>query len=325
MNPDSANPARPAAARDFVTVTPSPAIDISAFVERIIPFSKLRCEAVRYDPGGGGINVARVLKRFGAVPRALIPVGGPQGELLRRLLKEEDLSAIVVGIAADTRQDFTVFDRQSGDQYRFVFPASPITRGEVASLFEALEGAAPAPGYLVVSGSCPENVAAAFFGDAARVAINAGAKLVVDTSGPALSIAAAHAPYLIKPNLREFETLVGSSLPTDDLRVSAARNLLAHNKLELIALTLGADGALLVSRHGAWRGAAPKIEPLSTVGAGDSFLGALVWELSKSVPLNEALRFAIAAGSAALLAPGTELCRPQDIERLVPLVSVEEV
>lgn len=310
---------------EFATVTPSPTIDISAVVERIVPFSKLRCESARYDPGGGGINVARVLKRFGGNPRAVIPVGGPQGELLRRLLKQEDLSAVMVRITADTRQDFTVFERESGDQYRFVFPASPISRSEATSVFDALSDIAPVPAYLVVSGSCPENVAAGFFDDAARAARKASAKLVVDTSGSALSAAIQHAPYLIKPNLREFETLAGCILPTDDLRLRAARDLLAGGRVELIALTLGADGALLISRNGAWRGVAPKIQPLSTVGAGDSFLGAFVWQLGKAAPLSEALRFAIAAGSAALLAPGTELCRPEDIERLLPLVRVHEV
>ncbi len=310
---------------EFATVTPSPTIDISAFVQRIIPFTKLRCESVRYDPGGGGINVARVLKRFGASPSAVIPVGGPQGELLRRLLKEEDLSAVTVCIAADTRQDFTVFERQSGAQYRFVFPASPMTGTEVTTLFEALKGIVPAPRYLVVSGSCPADVATSFFDDAESAAMNTGAKLVVDTFGSALSIAVDHAAYLIKPNLREFEDLMGSGLRTDNLRVKAARDLLTRSELEMIAVTLGADGALLVSRNGAWRGMAPKIEALSTVGAGDSFLGAFLWKLSKAVALNEALRFAIAAGSAALLAPGTELCRPQDIERLFPLVRVDEI
>jgi len=107
--------------------------------------------------------------------------------------------------------------------------------------------------------------------------------------------------------------------------VKAARDLLARSKLELITVTLGAEGALLVSRHGVWRGMAPKIEPLSTVGAGDSFLGAFVWQLSKAAPLADALRFGIAAGSAALLAPGTELCRPQDVQRLLPSVRVDQI
>jgi 6-phosphofructokinase 2 len=244
--------------------------------------------------------------------------------LLRRLLKQEDLSAITVGVAADTRLDFTVFERQDAAQYRFVFPASPMTGREVTTLFEALEDVAPAPGYLVVSGSCPEDITGQFFDDAATMVYAARSSRSIRPGG-ALSIAVDRAAYLIKPNLREFEDLMGSGLRTDDLRVKAARDLLARSELELIAVTLGADGALLVSHNGAWRGMAPKIEPLSTVGAGDRFLGAFVSQLSKATPLKGALRFAIGVGSAALLAPSTKLCRPQDVEQLLPSVTVDEL
>lgn len=315
----------PAFAAEIVTLTPSPALDITASVERVVPLSKMRCGEVRHDPGGGGINVARVLRRFGVTAKAVFPAGGGNGELLKRLLKQEDIFAVSVPIAADTRQDFTVFERQGGAQYRFVFPGSPLTASEVGALTATLDEIRPAPELLIVSGSFPENTDVAIFAATARVIAATKAKLVVDTTGASLASALKHPVYLIKPNLHELEDLTQSSLNTEDLRLGAVRTLLREKKIELIALTLGADGAVLASRDGVWRGSAPKVQPQSTVGAGDSFMGGLVWQLSRGASCADTLRFAIAAGSAALLAPGTELCRIADIEALLPEVRVSQV
>jgi 6-phosphofructokinase 2 len=167
----------------------------------------------------------------------------------------------------------------------------------------------------------PEN----FFARVARHAARLGAKCVVDTSGQALKAAIAQGVALIKPNLVELSDLVGASLETDSSRIAACRKLIADGRVEVVALTLGDQGALLVTAEKAFRAKPLAIEPVSTVGAGDSFLGGLVAALASGDSLEHAFRVAVAAASAAVLSPGTELCHEEDVRRLLAQVDVSEV
>jgi 6-phosphofructokinase 2 len=309
----------------IVTLTVNPAVDISTSVERIAPFNKLRCGPARRDPGGGGINVARVLGRFGMEAKAIYPAGGPTGQILQRLLKEEGIESLVIPIEGETREDFSVTERASGKQFRFILPGPPLRHEEYEALLDALERCEPKPDFVIASGSLPLGVPADFLARAACMTAWRGAKLVLDSSGPAFRAALAGPIYLIKPNLREFYELMQTPLETEAAQLEAARTLLAAKNVEIIALTLADQGALLVTREAAWRGRAPKLKPVSTVGAGDSFLGALLWRLIQGRALDDALRYGIAAGSAALLSEGTELCRVEDVENLLPEIMIEAV
>jgi 6-phosphofructokinase 2 len=152
--------------------------------------------------------------------------------------------------------------------------------------------------------------AADFYAQAAQAAKACGAKVIVDTSGPALDAALDEGVYLIKPNLRELREMTGLSLDDQDSRIDAARQLVEAGRVQIVALSLGHEGALFVTGEGAWRAPALEVELVSAVGAGDSFVGGLVWSLASGHDLEEAFRYALAAGSAALLTPGTELSRP---------------
>jgi 6-phosphofructokinase 2 len=158
-----------------------------------------------------------------------------------------------------------------------------------------------------------------------RHAKRLGAKTVIDTSGAALKAALDEGVTLIKPNLAELIELVGAPLNSDADRIAACRKLAADGRVQVVALTLGEQGALLVTATQAWRAQPMAIEMVSTVGAGDSFLGGLVAALAAGKPMEEAFRVAVAAGSAAVLTPGTELCREQDVQRLLPQVEISEV
>jgi len=307
----------------IATLTANPAIDISTSVERIAPFHKLRCTEARRDPGGGGINVARVLRRFGLDAKAIFPSGGSVGQLLQQLVKEEGIESLSTPIPGETREDFTVTEQASGGQFRFVLPGPALSEEECQALLDALDRLEPRPGFVVASGSLPAGAPIDLFARAAGIAAANGAKMVIDTSGPALAAALSHPLYLVKPNLREFRELVQAPVDTEAQRVKAARELIEAKNIGMIALTLADEGALLVTRKEAWRGRAPKVKPVSTVGAGDSFLGAMISRLILGRSHEDALRFAVAAGTAALLSPGTDLCRPEDVDRLLPQVSIE--
>lgn len=300
----------------IITVTPNPAIDVSTSTERIAPFSKLRCTAARRDPGGGGINVARVIRRLGGDVLAVYPAGGASGRLLSRLLSDEGVPGLEVPAAEETRQDFTVFERATGLQYRFVLPGAELGDPEWQGCLDALGGSGAPPGIVVASGSLPPGAPEDFYGRVASAAGALKARTIVDASGPALKAALAAGLYLIKPNLREFEELIGGPLPDRAARIEAARRLIGQGKVELVALTLGDQGALLIGRDRAFLAEGLPVKPASVVGAGDSFTAALAWSLASGRTLEEALAWGVAAGSAAVLNPGTELCRAADVARL---------
>lgn len=301
---------------DIVTLTPNPAIDLSTSVERLVPSRKLRCAAQQRDPGGGGINVARVVKRFGGDVEAIFPAGGFTGRLLRSLLDREQIPSRVVQSDAETREDFSVTEAATGQQFRFVLPGLPLVEGEWRGLLEILGGTEPAPKIVVGSGSLPPGVPVDFYAQAAAVAQRIGAEFFLDTSGAPLAAALAHGVTLIKPNLREMQELAGRPLADDNDYVAAARQQIEAGKVEIVALSLGHLGALLVTKDEALRSPALPVDQVSTVGAGDSFLGAIAFSLTQGASIEDAFRRALASGSASLTMHGTELCRPADVERL---------
>jgi 6-phosphofructokinase 2 len=171
----------------------------------------------------------------------------------------------------------------------------------------------------------PPGVPSDFYAQVARHATNSGARFVVDTSGDALAAALEQGVFLVKPNLRELNEMMRVEAEDDASILAGSRRLIADNRAEIVAVSLGDLGALLVTRDRAWRAYAPNINIVSAVGAGDSFLGALLWALVADLPMPEALRYAVAAGAAAVLTPGTALCDRQEVERLLPHARVEQV
>jgi 6-phosphofructokinase 2 len=304
----------------IVTLTPNPAIDLSTAVERVVPRSKLRCAQPRRDPGGGGVNVARVVKRLGGDVEAILPVGGFTGELLRRLLEKEDISSCLIKAEADTREDFSVTESSTASQYRFVLPGEPLRESEWRECLAAL--AARKPDFVVGSGSLPPGVPDDFYARAAATARNLGAKFFLDTSGAPLAAALEHGVDMFKPNLREMRELAGRALSSEADWIAAAREHIESGKVETVALSLGHLGAMLITRDRALRALPPPIKPISTVGAGDSFFGAIVYSLAKGDPLTDAFRLGVAAGSAALIQEGTGLCSRVDAYRLMSQVTI---
>jgi 6-phosphofructokinase 2 len=310
---------------DIVTITLNPAVDLSTSVDRIQPVAKLRGKSQRRHPGGGGINVARVIRRLGGDARAIYPVGGAIGSLLRQLLDQEGVTSQTWTIAGETREDFFVDEISTGKQYRFILPGPQLSAFEWQECLRLVAALEPFPRFLVASGSLPDGVPDDFFARVASIARRRGASLVLDTSGPALAAAVAEGVDLIKPNLREMRELSGSEPSDAHEWEAAAKTLVAGGKVSTVALTMGHLGAALVTRDEILRALPIPITPRSAVGAGDSFLAALIWRLASGASRVEAFRLAVAAGAAALLNSGTELCRMEDVERLAGEVTIETV
>ncbi len=310
---------------DIVTLTINPTVDIFVNVGRVESTHKMRCSAPKRDPGGGGINVARVVHRLGGDVTAIYPTGGAIGKLLQRLVEREGIASLVTPSHVETRESFTAYEESTGEQFRFVLPGSALRRAEWEACLEKLSSLSTRPQFVVASGSVPPGVPQDFFARAIRHAKNLGARTVIDTSGASLEAALEEGVTLIKANLVELTEFAGNSLEREADYITACRKLAAAGCAQAVALTLGEQGALLVTASQTWRAPPLVIQAVSTVGAGDSFLGGMVTALANGQSIEDAFRLAVAAGSAALLAAGTGLCREQDVKRLLADVKIREI
>src|SRR5579862_5710861 len=193
-----------------VTLTMNPALDLSTTVSEVVPFTKLRCSRVRRDPGGGGINVARVICRLGSKATAIYPAGGPAGAMLKDLVDDECVDSHVIAIAGDTREDFTVFETGTKKQFRFVAPWPDLSDRECEECVDAFLSASRSAAFSVVSGSLPPGMPVEFFTRLARRAREANVRLALDTTGAGLRAVLGEGVALVKPNQNEFAELAGA-------------------------------------------------------------------------------------------------------------------
>lgn len=304
------------------TVTVNPALDVSAEAPTVVPGEKIRCTTSRVDPGGGGVNVSRVAHRLGADTVALLTSGGATGDEVQALLAAEGVSMAVVPIGERTRQSMTVHAVDTSDEYRFVLPGPRLTETERDSLQAELHRRLRPGDVVVLSGSLPPDTPTDFYATLAREATASGARVAVDTSGEALRAALAEGVWLVKPSRRELEELVAEPITGTLDAVSAATTLVSSGRAEIVAVSLGSDGAVVVSAEGAWHASAPRVQARSTVGAGDSFLAGLLVALDKGEPMDAALATAVAAGAATAMTEGTALCDSEVIQKLASRVKV---
>lgn len=306
----------------IVTLTLSPALDVSSSVDVVAATHKLRCSEPHYEPGGGGINVSRVCRRLGESTVAAVPLGGPIGVQLEALLTDEGIPLRVVRVAAQTRQNISMSELSTGDQYRFVFPGPRLDSSDVSRCVDGVVEAAASSRCLVISGSFPAGVSVEFIETVVRSLPNT--KVIVDTSGPALAAAVSSGAYLVKPSARELAKLVGAELRTEAEVEHAARGVVADAGVRCLVVSIGAGGAIVALASGELiRLRAPAVQVRSAVGAGDSMVAGIAVGIQRELSLREACALGVAAGSAAVLTDGTMLCEPADVDELLPLVTFD--
>jgi len=299
----------------IITLTMNPALDIATSTPRVEPAHKLRCTPPRYDPGGGGINVARAVHALGGEAVAIFPAGGAAGEMIRHMLNQEGVAYEAVPITGFTRESLAVEERVTGKQFRFILPGPELGERDQERCLDQLALQAARAEYIVVSGSLPLGVADDFYARVSTLAKSLGRPLVLDTSGAALKQAGGGI-YLLKPSLRELQDLVGRDIRSKRDQEQAVRQVIAEGRCKIVVLSLGDEGALLATADGSERFPAVPVTAQSTIGAGDSMLAGIVLGLSRGLSLHDAVRFGMAAGAAALLGFGTALCRRADVEQL---------
>lgn len=307
---------------DIVTITLNPAIDKNYTVDRLTPEHKLRCPNPLVDPGGGGINVSKALRALDSDSLAIFFAGGMNGDYLQRLLKAEHISTHPIKIEGETRESVVIVDKASAHEYRIVVEGPEISMSALDEVINELKKIRPK--YVVASGSIPKGLPEDIFAKLAHSIKELDSRFILDTSGKPLQHAVKAGVFLLKPNLKELSNLVGvESLELENVD-DAALELIQKGHCGVVVVSLGAGGAMLVTKEGYHQIPAPTVERKSTVGAGDSMVAGMVWSLSHGKSYLEMARMGVACGTAATMSPGTQLFKRSDVERLLKWIEARK-
>jgi 6-phosphofructokinase 2 len=303
----------------IITLTFSPCIDKTTTVPELIPEKKLRCSDPILQPGGGGINVARAIKKLGGEAVAVYPAGGYTGKYFNFLLENENVPAIIIGSKNETRENIIVVDESKNQQYRFGMPGTELAEDEWQQCLHKIERSEGVE-FIVASGSLPPGVPLDIYARLAMIAKRKNAKLIIDTSGEALKHAANEGVYLLKPNLGELASLVGrEKINTNDIP-KVSKELIDQGVAAILVISMGEKGAMLVTKEETLHVTPPAVKRKSTVGAGDSMVAGIVLALSKKLSMKDVLQYGVACGTAATMNAGTELCKKEDVAVLLEMM-----
>jgi 6-phosphofructokinase 2 len=266
------------------------------------------------EPGGGGINVSKALRKLETSTVALFPAGGHNGNMLCGLLKDSGILFHAVDTKVETRENWVVLDEASNDQFRFTFPGREVQEEAMITLIDHIRSFSPS--FVVASGSLPPGLPDYFYGLIVKNAKAVGAKCIVDTSGPALEALKGKGAYLIKPNIGELCKMLSIKRLEKNEVDDAAQQVIRDGYAEIVAVSMGPEGAWLVSKDEKYFATAPKVEKRSTVGAGDSMVAGMTYMLQQHRSLKEVIAFGVACGSAATMNLGTQLFNREDAEKL---------
>jgi 6-phosphofructokinase 2 len=307
----------------IITITLSPCIDKSTSVDKFIPEKKLKCAYPLLEAGGGGINVSRALKNFKTNSLCIYIAGGYTGKILSNLVYHEGLHAVTVNSDLNTRENFIVFENQTHLQFRFGMPVNKVADSEWKKVIAALKKEKASD--VILSGSINSSISPLFFEEINAYVKKHKCRLIVDTAGEPLKNILKTGAFLIKPNQNEFSGLFGKKQLTVKQTISKAKTLIKSNKVENIIVSLGGDGAILVNKNTALHFTPPKVVVKSTVGAGDSMIAGIVYQLKNGHTIEEAVKFGIACGTATTNNSGMQLCTLKGAERILKRVEIRKV
>ncbi|MGC4919011.1 1-phosphofructokinase [Streptomyces sp. DT197] len=292
----------------IVTLTPNPSLDRAYELPSLDRGAVLRATRDRVDPGGKGVNVSRAVAAAGHRTVAVVPLGGPEGALLARLLGEHGIEAAGVPVAGSTRVNITLVEPDS--TLTKVNAAGPeLSAAEAEALLEAVRARAAGADWIACCGSLPRGLGPEWYAQLVARAHRAGLRVALDTSGSALGATLAEEPDVVKPNAEELAEAVGRPLATVGEAVKAAGELRERGARAVLA-SLGADGQLLVDATGTWFGHAGPVAVRSNVGAGDASLAGFLAAGGRG---PAALAAAVAHGTAAVQLPGSVMPTPADL------------
>jgi 6-phosphofructokinase 2 len=305
---------------NITTLTLNPALDKSVKVDGIIPEQKLKCHSIQYQPGGGGINISRVLNRLEVSTNCVFPFAGNCGQLLNELLLKENIKPQSIPIKAWTRENLAVVDTQTKQQYRFGMPGNTLSKDEIVEIELTLEKFLEPNAILVLSGGLAEEMSPDYFAMLIRKFSDRNLKIVLDTSGLALKETLNEKVFLMKPNQRELALLAGKDFLSSSEQEEFALDLIKSEKAKYVVVSLGARGAFMASKDGIIYQSTPSVSVNSTIGAGDSMVAGLIYSMVNNYPPEIMLKWGVACGVAATMSEGTGLAHKDDIDKVFKIL-----
>ena len=304
----------------IITLTVNPALDKSATIEGLVPEQKLKCNNIEYQPGGGGINISRLLSRLSVETTCMFTSGGDTGKLISQLLLKESINSKTITVANPTRENFAVVDAKTGFQYRFGMPGAAISKQELLAIEKLLIAEVNEGDILVLSGSLADGMPSDYYSQLIKLFSEKKVKIIVDTSGPALSKVVNETVYLIKPNQKELALLAGKEFLTKKEQELFALELVNTNKATYVAVSLGARGAFIASKEGIFYQSTPSVKVTSTIGAGDSMVAGLIYAIQQKLSSKEMIKWGVACGVATTMSNGTSLASLSNIKSVLELL-----
>ncbi|MDF1607368.1 1-phosphofructokinase family hexose kinase [Hoeflea sp. YIM 152468] len=313
---------------DILTITLNPAYDVSSSVDTVVAGPKLRCDEPRFDPGGGGVNVSRAILRLGGQSEAFVALGGHIGTAFKTMLDAEGITVAHFAIAGNTRQSFAIVETSSKRQYRFQLPGPAWSPEQTGWMLDQLNPLLTKGRIVVLSGSVPTGVPADIAATINRMAVDNGARIILDTSGEALTRAAANRdlPYaMLRMDGAEASEVSGLEFASPTALADYGQQLINDGAANRLVMSMGARGTVAVSADDRFFCQPPKLEPLSAVGAGDSMVAAIALELAGGGSLRDAVRHGVAAAGSAVLTPATELCSKASADEILQQVVTNDI
>ncbi len=306
------------------TVTPNPAMDRTVVIERFTVGAVNRIIRVQNDPGGKGVNVSKVIRALGGESVALGILGGSCGAEIEKMLGEEGIQARFIHARGETRTNTKIVDPVLGTVTDINEPGAPAEpealdrlQGELLQLLQ--------PGDIaVLAGSAPQGAPETLYYRLALACREKGARVFLDADGALFRHGVEAAPWLIKPNREELGRLAGRELHSLHACIQAGEALLDKG-IHLLALSLGGEGALFLTKEKALHAEGLRVPVLSTVGAGDAMMAALALGSGRGLTLEDTLRLALAASAAKVMRRGTQAPERETVERLMKDVRIKEL
>lgn len=308
----------------IITVTLNPAVDQTLGLEKLIPGDTNRVRDSRFDPGGKGINVARVLRELGRESLASGLAPGSLGRFVEHSLLEQGILCDFVHTRGQTRTNLTVLDETAHETTLLSYRGPEIDPRHVQTLETRLRRYLSAGDWLVVAGSIPPPIEPRVYPQLIELGHQFSAHTVLDADAEALAVGLTGRPDLVKSNHHEAERLLGRALDDDAELLKAAEQMREAGAATAV-VTAGGRGAVAAAEEGVWWSWPPPTVVVSAVGAGDALLAGLLLKLEEGAGMEEALRWGTAAGAAACLTPGTQLCHREDVMRALSEVRVEQI
>ena len=305
---------------NIVTVTINPALDKSAKIDQLIPEQKLKCHAIEFQAGGGGVNISRVLHTLGVKNNCAFTCGGDTGKTLKSLLQDEKLDITPIPVEAWTRENLAIVDAKTHLQYRFGMPGHGLSTNETKTIKTAINKLVKDNSMLIISGSIPESMSPEFYIELIDSLTAKNVKLIVDTSGEALKASLKKPVFLMKPNQGELAQLAGKDFLTKTEQEAFAMKLINNKHAQYIVVSLGARGAFIASEKGIFYQNTPSVKVKSTIGAGDSMVAGLVYAIEQGMSSKDILKWGVICGVATTMTGGTNLASKENLRIVLDLM-----